>query len=62
MVHLTEKHEEYQKMIMSVAGGSETGAEQKLQGFLVTVRRMSLNVEEHVEKFECGDSDAMAEC
>ena len=38
---------------MSVAGGSETDAEQKLQGYLETVRRMSGIVEEHVEKFEC---------
>ena len=30
VIQMMEKHEEYQKMIMSVAGGGETDAEKKL--------------------------------
>ena len=40
-------------MVINVAGGSEIDAEQKLQGYLATVRRLPGIIEEHVEKLEC---------
>ena len=40
VIQVIEEHEGYVKMIINVAGGSETDAEQKLHGDLATVRRL----------------------
>ena len=50
---MIKEHKGNVKMVFFVAGGSEIDAEQKLQGYLATVRRLPGIIEEHVEKLEC---------
>ena len=54
VIQITKEHEEYQKMISSVAAGNDIEVEQKMQSNLAVARRVSGLDGEHMEKFERG--------